>query len=116
MLRESAAGGVALILPMATLHLPRRRSEHRIDWLGAAALTVAITALVLITTWGGSQYARRSAATRTGPAQTQKPTRGLDVIHSLRTTRFPRHLRVHWPVVEPSIQLIRHVNTGPDHA
>src|SRR3954452_19566707 len=50
-------GGIALIVIMATLHLPKRRSEHRIDWLGAALLTVAITALVLITTWGGSQYA-----------------------------------------------------------
>src|SRR5262249_12991763 len=29
---------------------------HRIDWVGAALLTVAITALVLITTWGGNQY------------------------------------------------------------
>ena len=50
-------GGIALIVIMATLHLPKRRSEHRIDWLGAALLTIAITALVLITTWGGSQYA-----------------------------------------------------------
>src|SRR4051794_13102594 len=54
-------GGVALIVLITTLHLPRRRSEHRIDWLGAALLTVAITALVLITTWGGSEYPWRSA-------------------------------------------------------
>ena len=54
-------GGIALIVLIATLHLPKRRSEHRIDWLGAALLTVAITALVLITTWGGSEYAWRSA-------------------------------------------------------
>jgi EmrB/QacA subfamily drug resistance transporter len=53
-------GGIALLVLVATLHLPRRRSEHRIDWLGAALLTVAITALVLITTWGGNQYAWRS--------------------------------------------------------
>jgi EmrB/QacA subfamily drug resistance transporter len=49
-------GGIALLVLVATLHLPRRRSEHRIDWLGAGLLTVAITALVLITTWGGIQY------------------------------------------------------------
>src|SRR5439155_3546658 len=53
-------GGLALLVLVATLHLPRRRSEHRIDWLGAGLLTVAITSLVLITTWGGNQYAWRS--------------------------------------------------------
>lgn len=54
-------GGLALLVLATTLHLPRRRSLHRIDWLGAALLTVAITALVLITTWGGSEYAWASA-------------------------------------------------------
>jgi EmrB/QacA subfamily drug resistance transporter len=54
-------GGVALLVILATLHLPPRRSEHRIDWLGAALLTVAITSMVLITTWGGSEYAWASA-------------------------------------------------------
>src|SRR5205823_13005877 len=54
-------GGLALLVLIATLHLPRRRSVHRIDWLGAALLTVAITAMVLITTWGGNQYAWGSA-------------------------------------------------------
>ncbi|MFL6141468.1 MAG: MDR family MFS transporter [Labedaea sp.] len=49
-------GGAALIVLITTLHLPKRRSEHRIDWLGAALLTVGITAVVLITTWGGTQY------------------------------------------------------------
>jgi EmrB/QacA subfamily drug resistance transporter len=50
-------GGAALIVVILTLHLPRRRSAHRIDWLGAVLLTIGITALVLITTWGGNQYA-----------------------------------------------------------
>src|SRR5664280_619603 len=54
-------GGLALLVLITTLHLPPRRSEHRIDWLGAGLLTVAITSLVLITTWGGSQYAWVSA-------------------------------------------------------
>jgi Na+/melibiose symporter-like transporter len=39
------------------LRLPKYRTEHRIDWLGAGLLSVGITALVLITTWGGSEYA-----------------------------------------------------------
>ncbi|QGN47031.1 MDR family MFS transporter [Micromonospora sp. WMMD558] len=50
-------GGVALVLLIATLHLPRRRTEHRIDWWGAALLAAGITAIVLITTWGGNEYA-----------------------------------------------------------
>jgi EmrB/QacA subfamily drug resistance transporter len=53
-------GGVALVLLALRLHLPRRRTEHRIDWFGAALLSVGITALVLITTWGGTEYPWRS--------------------------------------------------------
>jgi EmrB/QacA subfamily drug resistance transporter len=49
-------GAVALALITTRLHLPKFRSEHRIDWLGAGLLSVGITALTLITTWGGSQY------------------------------------------------------------
>ncbi len=50
-------GAIALILLATRLHLPKHRTEHRIDWSGAALLAVGITALVLITTWGGNQYA-----------------------------------------------------------
>ncbi|HEU5473378.1 MAG TPA: MDR family MFS transporter [Actinophytocola sp.] len=49
-------GGAALAVVMTTLHLPRKRSEHRIDWVGAALLAIGITAVVLITTWGGTEY------------------------------------------------------------
>ena len=49
-------GAVALFLIVTQLHLPKRRTEHRIDWLGSGLLAVGITALVLITTWGGNQY------------------------------------------------------------
>jgi EmrB/QacA subfamily drug resistance transporter len=49
-------GFVALALLAIKLKLPRYRTEHRIDWLGAALLSVGITALVLITTWGGNDY------------------------------------------------------------
>jgi MFS family permease len=49
-------GGLAFALLVLRLHLPRRRTEHRIDWLGAALLSVGITALVLITTWGGTEF------------------------------------------------------------
>jgi EmrB/QacA subfamily drug resistance transporter len=50
-------GGAALAYLMATLHLPRHRVPHKIDYLGAAVLAVGATAIVLVTTWGGSQYA-----------------------------------------------------------
>jgi EmrB/QacA subfamily drug resistance transporter len=49
-------GIIALILISAQLHLPKFRTQHRIDWLGAGLLAVGITAMVLITTWGGTQY------------------------------------------------------------
>jgi EmrB/QacA subfamily drug resistance transporter len=54
-------GAVALVLLVAKLHLPTYRTEHRIDWLGAGLLAAGITALVLITTWGGNDYAWGSA-------------------------------------------------------
>jgi len=50
-------GVVALFVISAVLHLPKKRVQARIDYLGAALLTVGITALVLLTTWGGTQYA-----------------------------------------------------------
>jgi EmrB/QacA subfamily drug resistance transporter len=50
-------GGAALVLLALRLHLPKYRTEHRIDWVGAGLLSVGITALVLITTWGGNRYA-----------------------------------------------------------
>ena len=44
---------------MTSAVLPNTRSilKPRIDWTGAALLTGAIGSLVLLTTWGGSQYA-----------------------------------------------------------
>jgi EmrB/QacA subfamily drug resistance transporter len=50
-------GGVALLLLVTRLHLPKLRTEHRIDWLGAGLLSVGITAVVLFITWGGTEYA-----------------------------------------------------------
>jgi EmrB/QacA subfamily drug resistance transporter len=54
-------GIVAVAVIVATLKLPRLRTSHRIDYLGAALLALGVGALVLITTWGGSQYAWLSA-------------------------------------------------------
>jgi EmrB/QacA subfamily drug resistance transporter len=54
-------GVVALAVVVLRLHLPRSRTEHAIDWLGAALLTAAVVCLILLTTWGGAQYAWGSA-------------------------------------------------------
>jgi EmrB/QacA subfamily drug resistance transporter len=54
-------GVVALAAISAVLHLPKKRAKARIDYLGAALLTVGISSIVLVTTWGGSEYAWTSA-------------------------------------------------------
>jgi EmrB/QacA subfamily drug resistance transporter len=50
-------GGAALVYLAATMHLPRRRVAHKIDYAGAVTLAIAATSLILMTTWGGTQYA-----------------------------------------------------------
>jgi EmrB/QacA subfamily drug resistance transporter len=50
-------GGAALIYLWLTMHLPRRRVEHKVEYLGAAVIAIGATAIVLLTTWGGTQYA-----------------------------------------------------------
>ncbi|HUI04153.1 MAG TPA: MDR family MFS transporter [Acidimicrobiales bacterium] len=50
-------GVVALFVIAAVLHVPRVRRPHRIDYTGTAVLSGAATALILLTTWGGTTYA-----------------------------------------------------------
>ncbi len=50
-------GGAALIYIIATLHLPVLKIKHKVDYPGAVVLSIAATAIVLVTTWGGNQYA-----------------------------------------------------------
>jgi EmrB/QacA subfamily drug resistance transporter len=50
-------GAAALIVVATRLHLPARREQHDVDYLGAALLTAAVVCLVLVTTWGGNEYA-----------------------------------------------------------
>src|SRR5579884_4099861 len=50
-------GIAALLVTTAVLHLPTHHVEHRIDYLGAALLAAGVACLVLLTTWGGTQYA-----------------------------------------------------------
>ena len=48
-------GIVALVVCSAVLPKSTRRPRIRIDYLGAALLSVAITLAVLVTTWGGNE-------------------------------------------------------------
>jgi predicted MFS family arabinose efflux permease len=53
-------GAVAVAIVATRLHLPGKRTQHRIDYLGATLLGGGVGALILLTTWGGNQYAWRS--------------------------------------------------------
>jgi EmrB/QacA subfamily drug resistance transporter len=54
-------GGAALVYLMATLRVPAKKVSHKVDYLGGSLLAVAATALILLATWGGTQYAWGSA-------------------------------------------------------
>jgi EmrB/QacA subfamily drug resistance transporter len=54
-------GGAALVYVIATLHMPVRRVEHRIDYLGGILLGVIATSVILVATWGGTEYSWVSA-------------------------------------------------------
>ncbi|HEY6497137.1 MAG TPA: MDR family MFS transporter [Trebonia sp.] len=50
-------GGAALVYLIAVMKLPARRVEHRIDYAGGILLGVVATAIILLATWGGTEYA-----------------------------------------------------------
>lgn len=54
-------GAVALLVTMLVLPAGARRAAARVDYLGAALLTAAITLVVLVTTWGGTEMPWGSA-------------------------------------------------------
>ncbi|MET7744631.1 MDR family MFS transporter [Streptomyces sp. NPDC005385] len=54
-------GIVALLAVSAVLHLPKKRVQAKIDYLGAGLLALGICSIVLVTTWGGTEYAWGSA-------------------------------------------------------
>ena len=55
-------GLVALVVIQRVLHLPNVRTDHVIDFPGAALLVGAVTATVLVTSFGGRQWAWDSPA------------------------------------------------------
>ncbi len=51
-------GVVALFAIAAVLHIPVTKVPHKIDWAGTSLLSAGVTAIILLTTWGGTpQYA-----------------------------------------------------------
>ena len=49
--------GIAAFAVAATMiHLPKRTSTAKIDYLGIATMAVAVTGIVLVCTWGGTEY------------------------------------------------------------
>jgi EmrB/QacA subfamily drug resistance transporter len=48
---------LALLVTALTMHLPKWRTSHRIDYPGVALLTAGVSTLVLVATWGGTEYA-----------------------------------------------------------
>jgi EmrB/QacA subfamily drug resistance transporter len=50
-------GALAVLVVIFRLHLHTPHTRHRIDYLGATLLSGGVGALILLTSWGGSQYA-----------------------------------------------------------
>ena len=50
-------GVVAVLVVLFKLHLHVPKHRHQIDYLGATLLTAGVSALILVTTWGGNEYA-----------------------------------------------------------
>jgi len=49
-------GILALIVTTSALNLPFARQRHRVDYPGAGILVAAVSAILLFTVWGGSEY------------------------------------------------------------
>jgi EmrB/QacA subfamily drug resistance transporter len=54
-------GALALVMTSVALTVPPERGRVRIDWLGAALLTLGVSSLVLAVSWGGTSYPWGSA-------------------------------------------------------
>ena len=50
-------GVLAVLVVVFRLHLHTPPQRHAIDYLGAALLTAGVSSLILVTTWGGNEYA-----------------------------------------------------------
>jgi len=55
-------GIAALVVLSVVLKMPRTRREHKIDYAGSVLLVAAVSSLLLVTVWGGQQYAWSSGS------------------------------------------------------
>jgi EmrB/QacA subfamily drug resistance transporter len=49
-------GAAAVLIVVTRLHLHTPTTRHRIDYVGASLLGAGVSALILLTTWGGNEY------------------------------------------------------------
>jgi EmrB/QacA subfamily drug resistance transporter len=54
-------GALAVAIVVFRLHLHTPHVRHSVDYVGTALLAVGVSALILVTTWGGNEYAWGSA-------------------------------------------------------
>jgi len=54
-------GALAVLIVVTRLHLHTPTVRHKIDLVGAGLLSAGVALLILVTTWGGSEYAWGSA-------------------------------------------------------
>jgi EmrB/QacA subfamily drug resistance transporter len=50
-------GALAVAIVVFRLHLHTPHVRHRVDYLGTIVLAAGVSALILVTTWGGNEYA-----------------------------------------------------------
>ena len=50
-------GLLALLVIQKVVHLPKFKREHHIDYFGASLFVAGVSALLLVTEWGGQEYA-----------------------------------------------------------
>jgi EmrB/QacA subfamily drug resistance transporter len=90
----------ALVVTTAVLPEGTRRTFHRIDYLGAALLVASVTCIVLVTTWGGTQYPWNSPIIV-----------GLSIVAvGLLAAFIPVERRADEPVIPPELFRLRTFN------
>ena len=86
-------GALALVVTATALPATARRVSHSIDWLGATLLAAGTASVILLATWGGTQYAWLSA-----------PIIALAVVGAaVLVTFFVVERRVAEPIIPPRL-------------
>ena len=96
-------GVIAVLVVLFRLHLHVPTHRHRIDYLGAVLLTAGVSSLILVTTWGGNEYAWGS------PAIVGLAVAGVVLLGDLHQGRDPRRGADHPAQAVPLAGLQRRV-------